>query len=563
MVLATLFTHVRCQPRPLHMRRTALRTAATLALAASLPALAAAQGFSFEPIGYGVPGVDSLPTRIADVNGDGRPDLAYMSLDQRAIRLHLNLGDGRFGPASDIANVSAPLTLPPSFELKDLDGDGDVDLVYLSGDYTGSSLPVTVSTKRNDGSGNFTASFSMVSPANQPVQVLASDFDGDLDVDLILPNYFASATISLLRNDGTGQFTSTPTTATGGSMGFFGKEADLDADGDTDLLSTIGDGINFAHVNNGTGTFAVTPASSQLGYLLDATLVDLDNDGDLDAVHAMGAGGGYFLVARRNEGALVFSSPILIQGATMPSFSRFVVGDFDGDALADVVVDSGFPPADARFFRNLGGVAFTQVSGTAGIVGASVRGSADFDADGDRDILTYDMWTTGTFSILRNQRVAGAAFCFGDGSALACPCGNSSPATAKAGCLNSTGLAGTLRAAGGARLTSDTLVLQGTNMPSISTVLYFQGTSTVAAGAGAIFGDGLRCAGGTSTRLGVKLNAGGASTLPSSGGPSLSVVGAATAGGTMVYQGWYRDTFTFCTGAGFNLTNGLLVLWVP
>ncbi len=151
-------------------------------------------------------------------------------------------------------------------------------------------------------------------------------------------------------------------------------------------------------------------------------------------------------------------------------------------------------------------------------------------------------------------------FCFGDGSANACPCGNASAPIEQAGCASSFGTGGRLTAQGASSLTADTLVLRGAAMPN-SSALYFQGTSAQSGGAGVAFGDGLRCAGGSVIRLGTKSNAGGASQYPVAGDASVSVRGLVTAPGSRVYQIWYRNSAAFCTSATFNLSNGLLVTW--
>jgi hypothetical protein len=100
-------------------------------------------------------------------------------------------------------------------------------------------------------------------------------------------------------------------------------------------------------------------------------------------------------------------------------------------------------------------------------------------------------------------------------------------------------------------------------MPN-STCLYFQGTTQQASGAGVVFGDGLRCAGGTITRLGTKTNLSGTSQYPSGTDALISVKGAVPAGGaTRTYQCWYRNAATFCTASTFNLTNGYSITWSP
>ncbi len=153
-------------------------------------------------------------------------------------------------------------------------------------------------------------------------------------------------------------------------------------------------------------------------------------------------------------------------------------------------------------------------------------------------------------------------FCAGDGSASVCPCGNASPAGSGAGCLNSSGSGGRVSAGGSARLSGDSLTLHGSGMTN-SSALYFQGTTQTAGGAGSVFGDGLRCAGGSIARLGAEVNVGGMSQYPTGGDAAISVKGAVGSVGTRTYQVWYRNAAAYCTASTFNLTNGCLVNWVP
>jgi len=168
---------------------------------------------------------------------------------------------------------------------------------------------------------------------------------------------------------------------------------------------------------------------------------------------------------------------------------------------------------------------------------------------------------------------AGVAFCCGDGTGTVCPCGNncSNVAGNCSGCCGSQGLGGRLNVTtglpcgppitGGASISNDTVRLLGVFMPSTSTALYFQGTTRLAAGNGVVFGDGLRCAGGTIIRLGTKTNSGGASQYPGPGDPTVSVKGLITVPGTRTYQIWYRNAAAFCTSSTFNLSNGYEIVW--
>jgi hypothetical protein len=152
-------------------------------------------------------------------------------------------------------------------------------------------------------------------------------------------------------------------------------------------------------------------------------------------------------------------------------------------------------------------------------------------------------------------------FCAGDGGSTACPCGNTG--ALGHGCASSVDPAGARLSAGGiASVANDTLRLAGTEMPD-SFCLYFQGTLPQGGGSGTVFGDGVRCVGGTITRLGAELNASGASGVPSVGEPPLSVHGAVGPGDVRQYQCWYRNAASFCTPSPFNLTNGIQIVWSP
>ena len=80
----------------------------------------------------------------------------------------------------------------------DFDGDGDLDLATAN---EGSNY---VSILSNDGNGNFTASPS-ISVGEEPYSVAAGDVDGDSDIDLAVANE-KSHDVSILSNDGTGTF---------------------------------------------------------------------------------------------------------------------------------------------------------------------------------------------------------------------------------------------------------------------------------------------------------------------------------------------------------------------
>ena len=154
-------------------------------------------------------------------------------------------------------------------------------------------------------------------------------------------------------------------------------------------------------------------------------------------------------------------------------------------------------------------------------------------------------------------------FCFGDGSGLACPCANAG--APGRGCANSIDASGArLAATGTARVVGRHVrSARRRGMPN-STALYFQGTSQLNGGAGAIvrrraalrrrYGDPSRDEGSTPAAL---------RAIRTPGDVAISVRGLVAGGDARTYQIWYRNAAAFCTTSTFNLSNGLGVTWIP
>ncbi len=212
--------------------------------------------------------------------------------------------------------------------------------------------------------------------------------------------------------------------------------------------------------------------------------------------------------------------------------------DFSGQAT-DTARVSGFFSAAAQPYFPYFGLAWNRTSSNNNTDGDIYAGS----------YLAPDTLTT---------------FCAGDGSYGNCPCSNNL-GSAYAGCPNSVNAIGaSLYSSGGsAYVSNDTLVLNALGMPTTSTCIFLQGTQTAAPGT--LFGDGLRCVGGTLIRLGTKAVSGGGTSYPQAGDATVSVRGQVPAtGGWRYYQAWYRNPDpTFCTAATSNVSNGMGVLWLP
>jgi hypothetical protein len=220
----------------------------------------------------------------------------------------------------------------------------------------------------------------------------------------------------------------------------------------------------------------------------------------------------------------------------------------------------------------------SQVPGAAGTdIEENVVVSSRWSSGGaaGRSLCTWTRSASGTFSgdiqgAFFEPQAGGAVvtFCAGDGTGVACPCGNTG--AAGFGCGTSVNSSGTLLTATGSASTgADTLVLNLLGAPIGVATLFFQGTTASGGGAGVVFGDGVRCAAGTVIRLGIKTTVnsglfGGVASYPQAGDQAITVRGAVPATGAVrLYQAWFRNSAAYCTSSTFNLSNGLRATWLP
>lgn len=145
-----------------------------------------------------------------------------------------------------------------------------------------------------------------------------------------------------------------------------------------------------------------------------------------------------------------------------------------------------------------------------------------------------------------------------------CPCGNWGLPTN--GCSNSQNpLGARLQASGIPSLSFDTVVLESSGETLTASSVVTQGTSPVVP---VVFGDGLRCVGGSLKRLYLENAVGGTVVAPQPGDPSISQRSADLGdpipiGSTRFYYVYYRDPQAFCTAATFNTSSAFAISWVP
>ncbi|HKR15153.1 MAG TPA: VCBS repeat-containing protein [Pyrinomonadaceae bacterium] len=162
---------------------------------------------------------------VGDFNGDSQHDLAWTSWISSDVVTLFGIGDGTFQTNQAVWIGGSGRMVVAT----DLNNDTGTDLAAIVANSFGYVAPLL-----NQGAGNFFFAPNSQTGAN-PSVVVTADFDGDGNADLAMDtNRNGSDSLTFMRGDGTGSFSSVSTQPAGGSPWRF-VTADLDANGGTDL----------------------------------------------------------------------------------------------------------------------------------------------------------------------------------------------------------------------------------------------------------------------------------------------------------------------------------------
>jgi len=224
---------------------------------------------------------------VGDIDGDAVPDVAVTSYDNGEVVWFSNNGTGTFGSANPIDNT---LAAPGAINMKDIDGDGDLDALVATAVYDGNDV---IEIFRNNlvpsGTVSFTKDVTSVATGKTGLfNATFEDLDGDADLDILATEVsFGGGPIGNLywyEDNGSG-FTETVFTTTIANPSV-AQHKDLDGDNLKDIVlssGTNGAGNDLVWFKNNGGTYGseqVIDATSSQAFVYNVE--DYDGDGDLD-----------------------------------------------------------------------------------------------------------------------------------------------------------------------------------------------------------------------------------------------------------------------------------------
>lgn len=315
---------------------------------------------------------------LADVNGDGHLDLLTARGSLGDGDLWLGAGDGTLSLDPNFA-----VTVSSDVATGDLDGDGDVEVVYSA---------VGNDTRIFGWDGSELVPFgpqTTVSDLRLARSVALGDLDGDGDLDLVLGNLGPgpiAALNTLWFNDGSGQFEDSGQRLGNGAT-FDHALGDFDGDGDLDLVvansASNGDPEDLVWFNNGKGIFdrsqVINAFSNSQNFNVETG--DINNDGLVDIYLGVNNNRDHLFI---NTGSV----PVTFDEYDGTSFGTYeaALGDTNGNGNLEMVLvfKNGFSKLWYFTFGNVLSLYTTQDLGAAPCRSAAL---GDLNGDGILDFV--------------------------------------------------------------------------------------------------------------------------------------------------------------------------------
>jgi hypothetical protein len=349
--------------------------------------------FGVGPCGPPVQFEVAIDVTVADLNGDGRPDVA----------LPVSKGAGTPGVVAVFEHVAGPgkgyrpradsgdgISSADRIISADLDGDGRPDLIVASAEGTGSSVAVLLNNAGSPGTLRLAQTLSVPYPND----LAAADLSGNGRPALL----FAGDTLSVaLQNPGAPGTFAAPTTLYTGDGGAFVSVAvgDLDGDGMPDIAVADETGVTVLFLTPGAATPTVAravrvysnPAPPPNTGQTAVAIADLDGDGRNDLVVIDPVSSVVAVLLQSHSVAGEFLPAALYSLPPNNGLNRLAIADLNADRLPDLVIAAG--DAVLVYLQNAAQPGtFLPVSSYPAVFGFNGVAVADVDGDGLPDIVT-------------------------------------------------------------------------------------------------------------------------------------------------------------------------------
>jgi hypothetical protein len=284
---------------------------------------------------------------------DNDDDLDLLILSSFNSKVFENKGNGTFTAKANLADVFSG-----KGQWADFDNDGFKDIIFTG--MGGTKI------YKNNHDGTFAIQTHVLPTVSNYSAVACDDYDNDGDLDVLLSGLSGSTAITkVFKNNGNFSFTEqTSITNLPGISNCAVKWADMDNDGDLDIIMSGAD-YNFAtkifdNAGNNTFTEISGPPFKEL-YRSSLAIADYDNDGYRDLIVSGSYNGeDYYTILYRNNGNKTYSE---VKTITFPGiqYGSLNWGDYDNDNDLDLFLCGTTSTGKiSKIFRNNGSVFNTR-----------------------------------------------------------------------------------------------------------------------------------------------------------------------------------------------------------
>ena len=224
-------------------------------------------------------GAGSFPygLAVADVNGDGHPDVLTANIRTNSVAVLLGTGTGSFG--NWVAYGTGADSWPNNVMAADVNNDGRLDLL------TANTFNSTVGVLLGTGMGSFGPVTTYSTGAlSSPFSLAVADMNGDGQLDVLTANASTNA-VGVLLGTGTGSFGAAAAYDTGaGTRPYCLALADMNGDGRPDVLTANVSTSTVSLLLSGAGSFgaAIAYSAGQSSYPQSIVVADVNGDGRPD-----------------------------------------------------------------------------------------------------------------------------------------------------------------------------------------------------------------------------------------------------------------------------------------